>query len=140
MFAALAFVIATTGYVTAQTPPAEKKADTPAATKPAPAADKKMPVKTANGTVKTAAADSIVVAGKDKGKDVEWTFVVNDKTQIKKGGKDVMAKDLVAGDGVNVRYMDHDGKSVASAVNARPKPAVAKDATTPAATKPADKK
>jgi hypothetical protein len=144
LLTSVAFVVATTGLVAAQMPAAEKKADVPAATKPAPAADKKMPVKTANGTVKTAAADSLVVAGKDKGKDVEWTFVVNGKTQIKKGGKDVMAKDLVPGDGVNVRYMDHDGKSVASAVNARPKPAVAKDATTPAATtpaaKPADKK
>jgi hypothetical protein len=129
LFAALAFVVATTAFVAAQTPPAEKKADAPAATKPA---DKKMPVKTANGTVKSASADSIVVSGKDKGKDVEWTFSVNDKTQIKKAGKDVMAKDLAAGDGVNVRYMDHDGKSVASAINVRSKPAVAKDTTKPA--------
>jgi hypothetical protein len=137
LFAALAFVVATTAFVAAQTPPAEKKADAPAATKPA---DKKMPVKTANGTVKSASADSIVVSGKDKGKDVEWTFSVNDKTQIKKAGKDVMAKDLAAGDGVNVRYMDHDGKSVASAINVRSKPAVAKDTTKPADTKPAEKK
>ena len=136
LFAALAFVVGTTGFVAAQTPPAEKKADTPAVTKPA----KKMPVKTANGTVKSATADGVVVAGKDKGKDVEWTFSVNDKTQIKKGGKDVMAKDLAAGDGVNVRYMDHEGKSVASAINVRSKPAVAKDTTKAPDTKPADKK
>jgi hypothetical protein len=138
LFAAFAFVAATTGFVAAQTPPpAEKKADAPAAAKPA---DKKMPVKTANGTVKSASADSIVVSGKDKGKDIEWTFSVNDKTQIKKAGKDVMAKDLAAGDGVNVRYMDHDGKSVASVINARSKPAVAKDTTKPADTTPAEKK
>lgn len=137
LFAALAFVVGTTGFVAAQTTPPEKKADAPAATKPVA---KKMPVKTANGTVKSATADSVVVAGKDKGKDVDWTFSVNDKTQIKKGGKDVMAKDLAAGDGVNVRYMDHEGKSVASAINVRSKPAVAKDTTKAPDTKPADKK
>ena len=81
VFAALAFVVGITGFVAAQTPPAEKKAEAPAATK---SAEKKMPVKTANGTVKSATADSVVVAGKDKGKDVEWTFSVNNKTQIKK--------------------------------------------------------
>jgi hypothetical protein len=107
-FAALAFVVATTGSLGAQ--PLERK----------------MPVKVANGTVKSAGADSIVVGGKEKGKDVEWTFTVNDKTQIKKGGKDAEAKDLVVGDGVNVRYIDQDGKSVASAINVRAKPAVAK--------------
>ena len=110
LFAALAFVVGTTAFVAAQMPPAEKKA-APAATKPAE--------KTANGTVKSATADSVVVVGKDdKGKDVERTFSINDKTQIKKAGKDVMAKDLVAGDGVNVHYTDREGKSVASAINA----------------------
>lgn len=129
VFAALAFVVGITGSVAAQTPPAEKKADAPAATKPA---EKKMPVKTANGTVKSATADSVVVAGKDKGKDVEWTFNVNTQTQIKKAGKDVVAKDLAVGDAVNVRYMDHEGKPVASAINVRSKAAVAKDTTKPA--------
>ena len=64
--------------------------------------------------------------GKEKGKDVEWTFTVNDKTQIKKGGKPAVTNDLVVGDGVNVRYIDQGGKSVASAINVRSKPAVAK--------------
>ena len=137
LFAAVALVAAITGPVVAQTPPAEKKTDAATATKPA---EKKMAVKTANGTVKSATADSIVVSGKDKGKDVEWTFNVNDKTQIKKGGKDVAVKDLAAGDGVNVRYMDHEGKSVASAINVRSKPAVATGTTKAAETKPADKK
>lgn len=131
LFSALAFVVGITGFVAAQTPPAEKKADAPAATK---SGEKKMPVKTANGTVKSVTADSVVVAGKDKGKDVEWTFSINNKTQIKKAGKDVVAKDLAVGDGVNVRYMDHEGKAVASAINVRSK-TVAKDTT-----KPADKK
>ena len=122
-FAVLAFVVATTGTLTAQTPPADKKSDASTATKPV---DNKAPVKIANGTLKSAAADSIIVGGKEKGKDVEWTFTVNDKTQIKKGGKPAVTNDLVVGDGVNVRYIDQGGKSVASAINVRSKPAVAK--------------
>jgi hypothetical protein len=137
LFATVALVAVTTGPGGAQTPPTGKKADAATATKPA---EKKMAVKTANGTVKSATADSLIVSGKDKGQDVEWTFGVTDKTQIKKGGKDVAAKDLAAGDGVNVRYMDHEGKSIASAINVRSKPAVAKDTTKAAETKPADKK
>jgi len=81
--------------------------------------DKKMSAKTANGTVKSASADSIVVAGKDKGKDAEWTFSVDGKTTVKKGGKSVAAADLKPGDSVSVRYMDHQGKAVAQAVNVR---------------------
>lgn len=84
------------------------------------ASAKKMTTKTATGTVKSASADSIVVAGKDKGKDAEWTFAVDDKTKVKKGGKDSMAKDLAAGDRVTVRYMEHDGKPTATNVNASP--------------------
>jgi Domain of unknown function (DUF5666) len=80
---------------------------------------KKMSSKTANGTVKSASADSIVVAGKDKGKDAEWTFAVDGKTTVKKGGKSVAAGDLKPGDSVSVRYMDHQGKAVAQAVNVR---------------------
>ena len=80
---------------------------------------KKMTSKTANGTVKSASADSIVVAGKDKGKDAEWTFAVDGKTTVKKGGKSVAAADLKPGDSVSVRYMDHEGKAVAQAVNVR---------------------
>ena len=80
---------------------------------------KKMSAKTASGTVKSASADSIVVAGKDKGKDAEWTFAVDGKTTVKKGGKSVAAADLKPGDSVSVRYMDHEGKAVAQAVNVR---------------------
>jgi hypothetical protein len=80
---------------------------------------KKMASKTANGTVKSASPDSIVVAGKDKGKDAEWTFAVDGKTTVKKGGKSVAAGDLKPGDSVSVRYMDHEGKAVAQAVNVR---------------------
>ena len=137
LFATFAFVVGMTGFVAAQTPPAEKKTDAPAAAKPA---EKKMPVKTANGTVKSVTGDTIVVTGKDKGKDVDLTFTVNDKTQIKKAGKDVTAKDLAVADAVNIRYMDHEGKSVASAINVRSKATVAKDTSKAPEAKPADKK
>jgi hypothetical protein len=111
----VAFVFASAGLVGAQTPPPatdkkmEDKKD---------ASMKKTPHHTAVGTVKTAGADNIVVGGKAKGKDTEWTFALNDKTKIKKGGKDVTAKDLAAGDKVTVRYMDEGGKMTAMSVSA----------------------
>src|SRR2546425_11541799 len=81
--------------------------------------EKKAPHHTAVGTVKTAGADSIVVAGKDKAKkETEWTFAVSDKTKIRKAGKDVTAKDLAPGDKVSVRYMDEGGKMTAMTVSA----------------------
>jgi ribosomal protein S1 len=130
----IAFVAGTVGFAAAQTgtTTTDKK----------PAADTKMKdtsakkTKTATGTVKTASPDSIVVAGKDKGKDAEWTFAVDDKTKVKKAGKDTMAKDLAAGDKVTVRYMDHDGKATAMNVNV----SGAKKAETKSEAKPAEKK
>ena len=115
----IAFVAGSGGFAIAQaTGTMEKK----------PAADSKMEkmekmpkkgaTKTAVGTVKSAAPDSLVVAGKEKGKEMEWTFAVDDKTKVKKGGKETMAKDLAAGDKVTVRYMEHDGKATAMSVNA----------------------
>jgi DUF4097 and DUF4098 domain-containing protein YvlB len=116
----IAFVSGTVGFAAAQA--------TSTTTDKKPAADSKMDkkdasakkasTKTASGTVKSAAPDSIVVAGKDKGKDAEWTFAVDDKTKVKKAGKGAMAKDLAPGDKVTVRYMDHDGKATAMNVNA----------------------
>jgi hypothetical protein len=112
-----AFVAGTVGAAVAQTPSTMDKK---------PGADSKMEkkdgakkasTKTAVGTVKSASPDSIVVAGKEKGKDAEWTFAVDDKTKVKKAGKDTMAKDLAPGDKVTVRYMDHDGKPTAMNVN-----------------------
>lgn len=136
LFVGFAFVAGTAGFVVAQTPATtDKKMEKSTDTKPA---EKKMAVKVANGTVKSTAPDSVVVAGKDKGKDAEWTFSVTDKTKIKKAGKDIMAKDLMAGDSVNVRYMDHEGKATASTINVRPGK-MAKDAKA-TDMKPADKK
>ena len=110
---AVAFVAGTTSFAFAQT------------TAPAPKADdkkmgeKKMSAKSASGAVKSASADSVVVAGKDKGKDAEWTFAVDAKTKIKKAGKDVAVADLKPGDSVQVRYMDHEGKTVAQSISVR---------------------
>ena len=59
-----------------------------------------------------------VVAGKEKGKDAEWTFAVDDKTKVKKAGKEAMAKDIAPGDKVTVRYMEHEGKATATSVSA----------------------
>jgi hypothetical protein len=112
---ALVFAAGSTGVALAQAPtpaPPEKKADRPAAMK-------KMPVKNANGTVKAASADSIVVAGKEKNKDVEWTFAVDPKTSIRRAGKSITAADLKPGDSVHVRYMDTDGKAVAQSIMAK---------------------
>lgn len=129
----IAFVAGTVGFAAAQTgttttdkkPAADSKMDKPM---------KKGATKTATGTVKSASPDSIVVAGKDKGKDAEWTFAVDDKTKVKKAGKDATAKDVTTGDSVVVRYMEHDGKSTASTVTVR---APKKDG---AMAKPAEKK
>jgi len=110
---AAALVTGVAGFAAAQT--------TTTAPAPAPAkkSDKKMASKSAAGTVKSATADSIVVAGKEKGKDAEWTFGVDSKTSVKKGGKAIAAGDLKAGDSVRVRYMDHDGKAMAQAISVR---------------------
>ena len=145
---AVAFTAALAGFAAAQTPapapaPAPVKAD-----KGEMKADKgemkKMPAKNANGAVKVASADSVVVAGKEKVKgskelkDVEWTFGVDAKTAIKKGGKSITAADLKAGDPVHVRYMEHDGKAVATAINV--KAAGKQAAANPCAGKPMYKK
>jgi hypothetical protein len=108
--------------------PAQK----PAETKPKSEVKK---AKTAMGTVKSASADSLVVAGKEKGKDAEWTFAVDAKTAIRKSGKAVTAADLKPGDQVQVRYMDHEGKATATAVQVKPGATSAK-----ATAQPADKK
>jgi len=133
------FVASTVGFAAAagQTPSAPKE-EKKAAEK---TGEKKMASKNASGTVKSAGADSVVVAGKDKGKEMEWTFALDSKTKIKKGGKDVTAADLKSGDTVAVRYMDHAGKSVAETINVRPPAGAAKKAETKSTeAKPAEKK
>src|SRR5260370_21568185 len=78
----VAFVFASAGLVAAQTPapkPEDKKMEDKK-----DASMKKAPHHTAQGTVKTVGPDSVVVAGKPKGKDTEWAFSLNDKTKNKK--------------------------------------------------------
>lgn len=104
------------------------------AQKPAESKQKPMEAKAkkAHGMVKSASADSVVVAGKDKAqgsketKDAEWTFAVDSKTAIRKSGKAVTAADLKPGDQVEVRYMDHGGKMTAVAIQIKPTTAAAK--------------
>ena len=73
-----------------------------------------------------------MVAGKEKGKDAEWTFAVDAKTAIRKSGKAVTAADLKPGDQVQVRYMDHEGKATATAVQVKPGGTSAKATAQPA--------
>jgi hypothetical protein len=125
LFVAFAFVAGMVGLTAAQTTTTEKKAEKAdkmeksGGDKMDKKAGKKPAAKSASGTVKSASGDSIVVAGKDKGKDAEWTFAVDPKTKIKKGGKDAAAGDLMAGDSVQVRYSEQDGKMVAQSVSVR---------------------
>jgi hypothetical protein len=159
VFVAAAFVAGVAGFASAQTTaPAEKKvgeAEKKAGEKMEKAgekmekagekkiekAEKKMASKHASGSVKSAGADSIVVAGKEKGKEAEWTFAVDPtKTKIKKGGKDITAADLKAGDSVQVRYTDMDGKMVATSVTVKGGGMAKKDGEAKPAEKPAEKK
>ena len=121
---------------TAPAPATPAPATTPApAQKPADMKPKSSDVKkakNAQGTVKSASADSLVVAGKEKGKDAEWTFAIDSKTAIRKSGKAITAADLKAGDQVHVRYMDHEGKATAMAVQVKPGATSAKAAAPPA--------
>jgi hypothetical protein len=140
LLVAVLFAAGAVGVASAQSQPAaDKKAEDmkkPGEMKKAPAA-KKPAARTAMGSVKSASADSVVVAGKDKGKETEWTFAVDPKTKVRKANKDVPAGDLKAGDPVRVQYSEQDGKTVAQSITVSA-PAKAK-AANPCAAKPADK-
>ena len=58
-----------------------------------------------------------------KGKDEEWTFGVDPKTAIKKGGKAITAADVKAGDSVQVKYTEDAGKMMAQSVTVKAAPA-----------------
>ena len=110
---AMTFLFGALGMVQAAD---EKKAANPcAATKTAdkPAAIK---AKSAKGSVKSASEDSLVVMSTGKEKK-DWTFSLDAKTAIKKGGKAVTAKDLKEGDAVTVSYTEADGKMMAKSVS-----------------------
>jgi len=147
LFVAVVLGIGAAGLAVAQTPspapaPAPAPATTPAPaqkpidTKPKPAEAKK--TKNAQGTVKSASADSLVVAGREKAqgakemKDAEWTFAVDSKTAVRKSGKAITAADLKPGDQIQVRYIDQAGKATAVARQVKPGAAAAKSAGAPA--------
>ncbi|PYM80651.1 MAG: hypothetical protein DME09_18870 [Candidatus Rokuibacteriota bacterium] len=107
----LVFMTGVAGAVLAQ----DKKA-MDAMDKPADAKAMAMKAHYANGTVKSAAADSFVVTAKE----AEWTFSVDSKTTIRRAGRAINAADIQPGDWVSVKYMDHDGKAVAERVAVKP--------------------
>jgi hypothetical protein len=130
VLASMALGIAAAGAAVAQTTtPAPAQAPTTAPpptqrpTEMKPKTGEAIRAKSAVGAVKSASADSVVVAGKEKGqtaKDIEWTFAVDSKTAIRKAGKAITASDLKTGDQVHVRYTDRDGKPMAVAIQVRP--------------------
>ena len=122
---AVLFAIGTAGLAVAQEKKAdEKKSETmKSEPKMEKKAEKKPAAKSASGTVKSASPDSLVVGGKMKGKDEEWTFGVDSKTSIKKGGKAIMAADIKPGDSVQVKYTEDAGKMMASSVMVKSAPA-----------------
>jgi hypothetical protein len=122
----------------APAPAPAKAADTvaPAPAK-APAAEKPAKAEKFSGTVEKVdeAAKAVVV----KGKKDEKTFVVDDKTKITKGGKDMPLADLKKGMNVSIEYKKAGDKMVATAIKASaPKAAKAEKKETAAA--PAEKK
>ena len=77
---------------------------------------KKTASRNASGTVKSSSMESVVVAGRDRGKDAEWTFAVEPTTNIRKGGKSIIAGDLKPGDAVQVRFTEQGGKAMAQSI------------------------
>lgn len=136
----IVFAASTTGFALAQAP-AEKKTDEKAPKAAETTKTKKAAMKMASGSVKSASADSVLVAGKAKGKETESTFAVDPNTKIKKAGKTATAADLAEGDHVVVHYKTEDGKMIATEITARAaKKAAAQKEAKPAAEKPAAEK
>jgi len=116
MCVALLFAMGTAGLAAAQEKKAEEKKSEMKSDAKMDKKEKKAATKSASGTVKSASVDSLVVGGKMKGKDEEWTSAVDPKTTIKKGGKAITAADVKAGDSVQVRYTEDAGKMMAQSV------------------------
>jgi Cu/Ag efflux protein CusF len=110
---ALWSVLAMVGLALAQTPASPS---TSPATK---AEQRKASTRTVNGVVKSSSADTVVVSGRDKGKDMEWTFAVELTTDIRKRGKSVIPEDLKPGDAVQVRFTEQDGKALARSIQVK---------------------
>jgi hypothetical protein len=123
MCVALLFAMGTAGLAVAQEKKAEEKKSEMKSDAKMDKKEKKAATKSASGTVKSASADSLVVGGKMKGKDEEWTFAVDPKTTIKKGGKAITAADIKAGDSVQVKFTEDAGKMMAQSVMVKAAPA-----------------
>jgi hypothetical protein len=113
---AVLFAVGTAGLAVGQEKKAEEKKSEMKSDTKMEKKEKKPAAKTAKGSVKSATGDSLVVGGKMKGKDEEWTFALDSKTTIKKGGKSITAGDVKAGDSVSVRYTEDAGKMMAQSV------------------------
>jgi hypothetical protein len=120
---AVVFAMGSAGVAMAQEKKAEEKKSEMKSDAKMDKKEKKPAAKSASGTVKSASADSLVVGGKMKGKDEEWTFGVDSKTAIKKGGKSISAADVKAGDSVSVKYTEDAGKMMAQSVMVKAAPA-----------------
>ena len=101
---ALALALGATGAAVAQT------------SVPGSPSPKKPTSRNVSGTVKSSSMETVVVAGRDKGKDAEWTFAVEPTTNIRKGGKSIIAGDLKPGDAVQVRFAEQGGKAMARSI------------------------
>ena len=120
---AVLFAVGAAGLAVAQEKKADEKKSEMKSDAKMDKKDKKPAAKTAKGTVKSTTSDSLVVGGKMKGKDEEWTFGVDSKTSIKKGGKAITPADVKAGDSVTVRYTEDAGKMMAQSVAVASAPA-----------------
>jgi hypothetical protein len=86
------------------------------------------------GTVKSVGEENVVVIGKEHGRDATWTFIVDTKTAIRKGGHDVSAASLTLGDDVVV--YSAPGSAVAQLISVVAPP----NSSKPAQPEPAEKK
>jgi hypothetical protein len=102
----------------------------------APATEKAAKVEKFAGMVEKVdeAAKAVVV----KGKKDEKTFVINDKTTIMKGGKDMPLTDLKKGMNVSLEYKKDGDKMVAVAIKAAAPKAAPKEKKEAPAAKPAE--
>jgi hypothetical protein len=89
---------------------ASTPADASPELKSAQAQAPKATTRSVSGTVRSSSPDTVVVTGREKGKDSEWTFAVEPTTNIRKGTKAIVASDLKPGDGVDVRFVERNGK------------------------------
>ena len=141
LFTMVAFVSGVMAQGAKAPAPAPAKAAGTAAPAPAPAkapaTEKAAKVEKFAGMVEKVdeAAKAVVV----KGKKDEKTFVIDDKTKIMKGGKDMPLTDLKKGMNVSLEYKKDGDKMVAVAIKAAAPKAAPKEKKEKAAA-PAEKK